>query len=243
MAIMFLNTAWVADLGLMDYPEAYRLQCEIASAKAGGRLDVDVVLTLEHPPVFTLGKTGGIENLRVSRNWLSKEKISVVPTKRGGNITFHGPGQLIIYPIMHLSRAGIGVIDFVHSLEEAMIRTCSLLGVTAQRNPKNHGVWVGNDKIGSIGLSVSKGVCRHGLALNVNPDLTPFSWINPCGLHGVGVTSMASDLAKRNITPDADINSQAKHILVDNLAQVIGLSLTEVTSERLKMKLARCSNQ
>ncbi len=222
---------WVTDLGVINYQEAYTLQQQISLAKTEGDLTPDVILVLEHPPVFTLGKRGGTENLRVPPAFLKEKGIPVIPTKRGGNITYHGPGQIVLYPIVDISRANIGIADFVNTLEETMIRTCQTFGVNAARNPKNHGIWVANNKIGSIGLSVKHGVCHHGLALNVNLDLTPFSWINPCGLQGVGMTSMAQDLGNPPMT------TTVKTHLLDNLSHVTGFSFKTVTPEQLKKAL------
>ncbi|MCP4114340.1 MAG: lipoyl(octanoyl) transferase LipB [Desulfobacteraceae bacterium] len=225
---------WVTDLGLIEYQEAYVLQRQISLAKTEGDLDSDVILVLEHPPVFTLGKRGGAENLRVAPAFLKEKGIAVIPTRRGGNITYHGPGQIVVYPIVDIARAGIGVADFVNALEETMILTCRAFGVNAARNPQNHGIWVENDKIGSIGLAVKHGVCHHGLALNVNLDLTPFSWINPCGLSGVGMTSMARDLGGEK---DSEMTTTVKSNLLENLGQVTGFSFKTVTPEQLKRAL------
>jgi len=183
----------IIDLNLMEYSEAFELQQQYVADKINGKVDNDITLILEHPPVFTLGKRGGRENLVVSENFLESRKIPVIQTRRGGNITYHGPGQLVLYTIVDLQQRRIGVADFVHLLEETMIKTASDFGVTAERNCANHGIWVGDSKIGSIGLSVKHGICFHGLALNVNLDLTPFSWINPCGLQGVKMTSLVQE--------------------------------------------------
>jgi lipoyl(octanoyl) transferase len=129
----------------------------------------------------------------VSEEFLISQGIEIVQTDRGGNITFHGPGQAVLYPIVDLARAKIGVADFVHGLEEVMKQTVSDFGISSDRDPKNHGLWVGRKKIGSVGISVKKSISIHGLALNVCPDLTPFSWINPCGLENVAMTSIAME--------------------------------------------------
>jgi lipoyl(octanoyl) transferase len=186
---------YFVDLGLIPYPEAWDLQLRLVAARAQGRLAADVLLFLEHPPVFTLGRRGGRENLLVSEAWLARSGISVVQIERGGNITYHGPGQLVVYPIVHLPAAGLGVVDLVDRLEEVMIRTCAGWGVPAGRNALNRGAWVGMKKIGSIGIAVRRGVSFHGLALNVDLDLKPFGWIQPCGLEGVGVTSIQAEAA------------------------------------------------
>ena len=186
------------DLGLMDYEDAFLLQKRYVAEKIDGTIDYDPILVLEHPSVFTLGKRGGRENLMVSEAFLEERGVPIVQTERGGNITYHGPGQLVIYPIIDLERRKMGVSDFVCILEKVMIETAAGFGVTAERNPINHGVWVGNAKIGSIGLSVKRGISFHGLALNVNLDLTPFSWVNPCGLAGVSMTSIENELKKKD---------------------------------------------
>ena len=185
----------IADLGRIAYEEAWALQTRLVEARADGSLPHDVILMLEHPPVFTLGKRGGRESLLLPEERLRRLGIAVVQVERGGNITYHGPGQLVLYPILHLPGLGIGVVDLVGRLEEVMIRTCAGRGVQAERNPLNRGVWVGLKKIGAIGIAVRRGVSFHGMALNVDPDLTPFSWIQPCGLRGVGVTSIAAEAA------------------------------------------------
>jgi lipoate-protein ligase B len=183
----------LVDLGRVPYEEAWSLQLRLVEARASGRLETDVALALEHPPVFTLGKRGGRDNLLVPQERLERSGIAVVQVERGGNITYHGPGQLVVYPIVALESAGIGVVDMVERLEEVMIRVCGEWGIAAGRNPANRGVWVGDKKIGAIGIAVRRGVSFHGMALNVNTDLAPFSWIQPCGLAGVGVSSMQAE--------------------------------------------------
>lgn len=186
----------IADLGRVPYEEAWALQTRLVEARADGSLPHEIILMLEHPPVFTLGKRGGRDNLLVPEERLRRSRIALVQVERGGNITYHGPGQLVLYPIVHLLHLGIGVVDLVDRLEEVMIRTCAGWGVRAERNPLNRGAWVGLKKIGAIGIAVRRGVSFHGMALNVDPDLAPFAWIQPCGLQGVGVTSIAAEAAK-----------------------------------------------
>jgi lipoate-protein ligase B len=137
-----------------------------------------------------------MEHLTVSQGLLEERGIPVVPTERGGSITYHGPGQLIGYPIVDLHRARLGVPDFVTALEEVMIRTSRDFGVLSERSPVNRGVWVGNRKLGSVGLAVRRGISFHGFALNVNPSLEPFTWVQPCGLQGVKMTSLRRELGE-----------------------------------------------
>jgi lipoate-protein ligase B len=184
---------WV-DLPVLDYGDAWRMQLALVAARQAQVIDSDVMLLLEHPPVFTLGRRGGRENLRVSESLLEKSGIPIFHVERGGNITHHGPGQLVGYGIVDLHAARLTVTDYVTGLEEVMIRTAAHWGVSAERNPVNRGVWVGNNKLGSIGIAVRRGITFHGFAFNVNTALEPFSWINPCGLKGIGVTSLAREL-------------------------------------------------
>lgn len=186
-----------ADLGLINYREAWKLQTDLVDARIKNDILSDVVLLLEHAPVFTLGRRGGDENLLVSESFLEKSGISVVQVERGGDITYHGPGQLIVYSIMDLHTARIGVVEFVEALEKVMLKTVAFWGIKAERNPINRGIWVGNQKLGSIGIALRKGVSFHGLALNVNLDLTPFSWIQPCGLQDVQMTSMKQESSRK----------------------------------------------
>jgi lipoate-protein ligase B len=178
----------------MDYCRALDIQNQIRSEKILNPDLPDQLLFVEHPPVFTFGKNGGRENLRVSDDFLSKQGVQTVQTDRGGNITYHGPGQAVLYPIIDLNRANIGVADFVYGLERVMLDVCRKFDVKAGRDERNHGLWIGSDKIGSVGLSIKHGISIHGLALNIQPDLTPFSWINPCGLENVSITSVKKEL-------------------------------------------------
>lgn len=180
----------VFEPGCIDYGEALQLQHRLVAARKTGALATDLLILLEHPPVFTLGRRGGRENLIVPTDFLANAGIQVIQAERGGNITYHGPGQLVAYLVCDLEAAKMGVKDFVHCLEDVMIRTAAVWGVTAERNPANRGIWVGNSKMGSIGIAIRRGITYHGLAFNVDVSLEPFGWINPCGLPDVGVTSL-----------------------------------------------------
>ncbi len=185
-----------ADLPLTDYEEALELQRWIVTARKEKRFNEDIILIVEHPPVFTLGRNGGRENLVVSESFLSQKGIRVVQIERGGNITYHGPGQLVAYPVLDLKASRLGVEDYVSGLEDIMIRTVKDWGIKASGNPENRGAWVGNNKLGSIGVSISRGISFHGLGLNVNTSLEPFTWINPCGFNNIRMTSMKTELSQ-----------------------------------------------
>jgi len=174
----------------MDYLEAWNLQLAIVEAKRNDKGIQDILLLLEHPPVFTLGRRGARDHLMVSKDFLDEQGIPILHVERGGDITYHGPGQLVGYPIVDLRANRCKAVDLVSGLEEVMIRTAMDWGIQAERDPLNRGVWVGQAKLGSIGIAVRGGICFHGFALNVNNSLRPFEWIHPCGLTGIQMTSM-----------------------------------------------------
>ena len=179
----------------LDYRQAWSLQGQLVRARKEESIDTNLVLLLEHPSVFTLGSNGGLKNLTVPQGFLKKTGIPVIRVERGGDITFHGPGQLVVYPIIDLRATRLTVADYVHHLEEVMVRTAEAWGIKAERNRTNRGIWVGNNKLGSVGIAIRHGISFHGMAFNVNISLEPFGWINPCGLKGVGITSMARELS------------------------------------------------
>ncbi len=184
---------------LIDYKSALQLQLDSHEKRSNGEIG-DRFFILEHYPVFTLGYRGGRENLLVSEKFLNEKGISVEKSGRGGNITYHGPGQLVVYPIIDISK--IGVKEYITRLEQIGINIGKAFSVDTSRNDLNRGVWYKNRKIASVGVAVKKGVTLHGLALNVNTDLEPFSWINPCGLPDVTAVGL-NEILDREI----DMNS------------------------------------
>ena len=194
----FKSNSWLCvEPQTMDYNKAWDLQTSLVAARKKRIIDRDVILLLEHPPVFTLGRRGGLEDLTVSRDFLKKSGIPVFQVERGGVITFHGPGQLIMYPIIDLNAARMRVVDYVEKLEEVMIRTVADSGIIAERNSLNRGIWVGNKKLGSIGIAIRRGICFHGMSLNVNIAMKHFGWMNPCGLKQVEISSMQRELSHK----------------------------------------------
>ena len=218
------------NLPVTAYREALQLQHRLVSARVAGKCR-DVVIVVEHPPVFTLGNRGGAENFLVAEELLAEHQIEVVQTERGGNITFHNPGQLVVYPIVDLRQAGLSVHRYVEMLEEVMIRTALHFGIHAGRNAKNRGIWVGEAKVGSVGIRVRRQVSFHGLALNVSNDLTPFSWMHPCGLSGVSVTSLTKE--KCCEIPLALVRER----LIAELQILFVVSLQEISSVAFKQRL------
>lgn len=215
--------AWLLDIPSMAYEAALALQHDLVERRSDGRLDADLFLLLEHPPVFTLGRRGGREFLRADDAFLAAKRIAVVPVERGGYITYHGPGQLVCYPVVDLRKARLRVTALVEMLETVMMGVAGDFDVSAERNPKNRGVWVGHRKLGSIGIAVRHQVSFHGFALNAVNSLAPFAWMDPCGLHGVEMTSLAKE-SDREITM-ADVRRSARW----HLAQVFGRPLVDTT--------------
>lgn len=213
-------------LNTLEYTRALALQINTRNAKINNPLEPDRLFFVEHPRVFTLGRRGGRENLTVSEDFLASRGIEILETDRGGNITFHGPGQAVLYPIIDLERAKIGVADFVYGMEEIMKQTVREFDIQADRDVKNHGLWVGHRKIGSVGISIKRGISIHGLALNVCPDLTPFSWINPCGLENVAMTSVALETRLGN-TKNKNTENNNKEMM-DRVCQLFCQHFTTI---------------
>jgi lipoyl(octanoyl) transferase len=176
---------WVANLGRMEYADAFALQDELRAARQAGDIP-DALLLLEHPPVYTKGRRTERADLPMGDDWYRAQGIDVAETNRGGRVTYHGPGQLVGYPIMKIT----DVIEFVRTMERGIITALADEGIDACVREGLTGVWVGERKIGSIGVHVSRGVTMHGFAVNVDNDLQPFEWIVPCGIDGVRMTSV-----------------------------------------------------
>ena len=195
-------------LGRVSYAEGLTLQRDLVDARRAGQVE-DTLMLLEHPPVLTLGRNSGRGNVLLSEEELRRRGVEVVETNRGGDVTYHGPGQLVGYPIVDLrgdlpGKKGphLGPVDFVRLLEEVLIRTCAEFRVMGQRICGRTGVWtmaggsVAERKIAAIGVHVSRGITSHGFALNVTTDLRDFGWIVPCGIADRGVTSLEVEAAE-----------------------------------------------
>ena len=187
-----MSELWVSHLGALPYADAFELQRTLHRRRAAGELP-DLALVLEHPPVYTRGKRTEPGDLPMGADWYRDQGIEVEDSDRGGRVTYHGRGQLVAYPIVAVER----VADYVHALESAMVAALADEGVGAEaRDVPFTGVWVGDRKIGSIGVRVRDGVSMHGLAVNVDNDLRPFEWIVPCGIDHVRVTSLARETGR-----------------------------------------------
>lgn len=225
---MGIKQEWfISNLGLVEYKNAYQLQTNLIEARHAGVFDKDIVLLLEHPPVFTMGLRGGRENLIIGEQELQNRGIDMVPVERGGDITFHGPGQLVCYLLVNLRRSGFDIPGFVRNIEEVMIRAANDENVHAVRDRKNPGVWTEEDKLGSIGVAVRHQITFHGFALNVNMDLIPFQWVHPCGLKNVAMTSLAA-------VKNADVRmASVQKSVIKHLEAVFNVRLKPVDREYL----------
>lgn len=190
------SRGYIIDLGLIDYKKAWDLQRDLWSRRVRGELP-DLLLFLEHPHVITLGRRGNRSYLIASQEVLDAMAIPVYHVERGGDVTYHGPGQLVVYPILDLKGYGYRLIRYVDQLEEVVLRTLKDFGMEGKKDSLNRGVWVNGEKIASLGVTIKRWVSFHGLALNYETDLSHFDLIYPCGLVGKKMTSMEKILGKK----------------------------------------------
>jgi lipoyl(octanoyl) transferase len=196
-------------LGTVDYAEALRLQKELQAKRIADEIG-DTVLLLEHPPVLTMGRSAKERHVLAAPEVLETRGISVHEIGRGGDVTYHGPGQLVAYPIIDLKPDRCDVRKYMWSLEETMIRTCADFGLSATRVEGLNGAWIGGRKVGAVGVRISRWVTMHGFALNANSDLTHFDLIVPCGIQGKAVTSLSAELGRTTFVADV-IGPLARH--------------------------------
>jgi len=190
------NRGYIIDLGLMEYKKAWDLQHQLWSRRVEEALP-DLLLFLEHPHVITLGRRGNRSHLLASPEVLEEMKIPVYHVERGGDVTYHGPGQMVVYPILDLKEYGYRLIRYIGQLEEIILRVLKDFGIEGRRDPLNRGVWVDEEKIASVGVAIKRWVSFHGFSLNYETDLKYFELINPCGLEGKKMITMAKILGQR----------------------------------------------
>jgi lipoyl(octanoyl) transferase len=215
-------------LGMTDYEEALRLQNRLAEARLEEKIG-DILLLLQHPPVITMGKSGKVQNV-LAPQAIQEKGIKVIFTDRGGDVTYHGPGQMVIYPILNLRFHGLSVPAYVWKLEETVIRLLDRFGVKARRIEKLRGVWVENEKVAALGVHLSRWISKHGMALNVNTNLDPFDLINPCGT-GRRATSMARILGRDLCMEEIEA------LIIQCFADVFGVSISQEPMEKLEAYL------
>ena len=231
-----LKDCLTIDLGLIGYAEAYALQQRVVAARKAGAIE-DVLLLCEHPHVITQGRSGKREHLLASEQVLRQKGVAYYETSRGGDITYHGPGQIVGYPILNLAAIRRDVVWYVRTLEEAMIRATAEFGITAERVVGKTGIWVriGNteEKLAAIGVHISRWVTSHGFAYNVSTDLRRFDLIVPCGIADRKATSLEK-LLGRNVEQKEIAPRIAKH-----LGELLGLEMKESSTNELLEKLER----
>ena len=224
------KTCWVVEAGLIAYEPACELQRELVAARKAGAIP-DVLLLCEHPHVITLGRNGKRENLHASERVLAQMHAEFHPADRGGDITYHGPGQIVGYPILDLAQHRRDVRWYVEQLEETMLRASADFGVAVKRLPGCHGVWVytaaGEEKLGALGVHLSRWVTSHGFAYNVSTDLRYFELIVPCGIAGKRATSLEKILGRG--VPSEDVKTR----LVAHFAEVFGREAQSVSRKEL----------
>jgi lipoyl(octanoyl) transferase len=235
-----MNECWTVDLGTIGYERAWDLQKRIVAARKLALIP-DVLLLCEHPHVITMGRNGHSEHLLASESVLRTKGVEFHTTNRGGDITYHGPGQLVAYPILNLSEIRRDVGWYVRQLEEAMIRTSAEYGITAERREGRTGIWVevsdadgaaNQEKLGAIGVHISRWVTSHGLAYNVSTDLSHFDLIVPCGIAGKRATSL-----KRILDREVGMDD-ASQKLVRHLGECFGLKMRAMPLAELESTLA-----
>jgi lipoyl(octanoyl) transferase len=229
----------VIDLGLISWAEAYALQQRVVAARKGDEVE-DVFLLCEHPHVITLGRSANLANLLASEHVLRQKAVELRATNRGGDITYHGPGQVVGYPILNLNQIKRDVGWYVRTLEEVMIRASAEFGVSAFRVPGKTGIWVNagdtEEKLGAIGVHISRWVTSHGFAFNVSTDLRYFDLIVPCGIADRKATSLEKILG-RSVSLD-----EVRPRLECHLGEILSLSPHKVTREELLARLAAVEN-
>ena len=228
----------VSWLGRIAYRDAWALQKRLVDARVADAIP-DTLLVVEHPAVLTLGRNADESHVLASPRDLRRRDIEVLNVERGGEVTYHGPGQLVAYPILRLGGRGILIRPLVRALEEAMIATCDALGVAATRRDGHPGCWVMEEgrparKIGALGIRIERGVSYHGIALNIDPDLRDFELIDPCGMPGLVSTSIAEELGRTAEPPSTDAVQRAGGIFAEAFAAQLGAPIRWVEAGALE---------
>jgi lipoyl(octanoyl) transferase len=231
-----MKKIWITDLGKMNYKKALKIQETLMFLRQKGELE-DTLLLVEHPHVITLGRRADVNNIVVSGETLSKNGIEIIEVNRGGDVTYHGPGQIVGYPVFDLTDYGRDIRAFVRNIEEIFLRMLEKeFDIHARTDEKKYtGVWVENYKITAIGIAVKKWVTMHGFAFNVSTDLKYFDWIVPCGLYDRGVTSLEKLLG---IHPQFE---ELKKLTIKYFCDVFGVKPKIITLNQLESEFGRHS--
>jgi lipoyl(octanoyl) transferase len=230
-----MTASW---LGRIAYRDAWDLQKRLVAQRVAAEIG-DQLLLLEHHAVLTLGRQADETHVLATARELRRRDIEVIRVERGGEVTYHGPGQLVAYPILRLGDRGLLIRPLVTALEEAMIETCAALGVEAIRRDGHPGCWIAGDsrtpprKIGALGIRIERGVSYHGIALNVDPDLRDFELIDPCGMPGLVSTSIADELGRTAEAPSTAAVERAARIFAPAFARALRSDIEWSSHERL----------
>jgi len=223
---------WVCQLGVVEYRVALALQERLRAARHAERVP-DTLLLLEHWPVYTRGRRSDASELRMSETWYLNQGIDIVDTDRGGRVTYHGPGQLVGYPIMRID----DVIAYLRTMEIALVGALAAAGISARARPDEGpdftGVWAEDRKIASIGVHVSRAITTHGFAVNVQNDLQPFGWVVPCGLDGVSMTSVVKETQG-----SGDLLAGFRELASEHFAEAFGRRPRAIAADELEARLA-----
>ena len=233
---------WVVDLGTKSYAESLELQRAVARCRITGDVEQDVLLLVEHPPVVTLGRSSKDAHLLNDGAALKARGVELFEVERGGDVTFHGPGQLVGYPIVDLKRHKQDLHWYLRQVEEVLIRALGNFGIDAEREPKYTGVWTGGKKIASIGVHARDWVTWHGFALNVTTELSYFDLIVPCGIPDVRMTSVERELLERAdgacLAPSPSLVENVSRVVAAKTADVFGLTPEWIELSRLNLSAA-----
>lgn len=207
----------VCDLGSeVPYADGLARQHAAVAARQSGDSATETLFLLEHSPVYTLGRNADATHVLWNRQALAQRGIEVAETERGGDVTFHGPGQLVGYPVLNVGKSPRVILPYVNAIEEVLLGVAARFGIKAERNRRNRGIWVGNAKLAAIGVRVTGGVTSHGFALNVTTDLSLYGGIVPCGIADAGVTSMAA------LLPSPPSMAEVKTVTAEIFSTVFG---------------------
>jgi len=227
-----VNAYWL-DLGFLEYLPAFTIQEQVLEARQNG-LPHPTIILQENPPTFTIGRSGSPENIIISPDECSQRGVEVLEVNRGGDVTFHGPGQLIASPLLYLGDVGLNANQYLHRLEDILIEILGGYGIQAGKKPDYPGVWIGLAKIASVGIAVRHGFTFHGFSLNVNLDLAPFNWIHPCGFPHLLMTSMELQLGEQVSM------TEVKHLTRQAISRAFDLQFEDITWPELE---AQCFSE
>jgi lipoate-protein ligase B len=223
-----LKGYWL-DLGFMRYTPAFAVQDELLAARIAGRWPPTIILQ-ENPPTFTLGRSGTANSVLIPRGELAARGIELIEVNRGGDVTYHGPGQIIASPLLYLGDINLNANQYMNRLEDVLLAVLAEFGLQAQRREDYPGAWLGEAKIGAVGIGVRHGYTFHGVSLNVELDLAPFTLINPCGVAAMPVTSMRLAL-KRSVAP-----AEVRSVLRQVLCATFDLELSDITLAEIQQE-------